>query len=253
VITLTVDADPRDSGLILTGERTLPGIEHENYWFRRHEVAYLVLRPFVAGARVLEAGSGEGYGAGLLAGVAESVTALELDPTAAAHSSAAYPDVRTVRGNLCSLPFGDSSFDAIAHFQTFEHLWDQAGFVAECARVLRPGGTLLLTTPNTLTFPKGNPFHVRELTMPELVELLEPHFTIQHRWGLRHAPRLVADDAAHGSLIDAQIATPETDWDTALRERVTAVTDNDFDIGPFHEDDLDLVVVATRTALPDGA
>ncbi len=211
------------------------------------------MRPFVAGARVLEAGSGEGYGAGLLAEVAASVTALELDPTAAAHASRTYPEVPLVRANLSSLPFGPSSFDAIAHFQTFEHLWDQGGFVAECARVLRPGGILLLTTPNTLTFPKGNPFHTRELTMPELVELLEPHFSVTHQWGLRHGERLRSEDETLGSLIDAQIMIPESDWDTALRERVSKIGSADFSIGPYDDADLDLAVVATRTPLPDGS
>ncbi|MHB8342501.1 MAG: SAM-dependent methyltransferase, partial [Mycobacteriales bacterium] len=54
------------TGLVLTGERTLPDIEVENYWFRRHEVAYRAAVPFVTGARVLEAGAGEGYGAQIL-------------------------------------------------------------------------------------------------------------------------------------------------------------------------------------------
>ena len=58
------------SCLPLTGERTVPGVSQENYWFRRHEAAYLALRDRCAGALVLEAGCGEGYGAGLLAEVA---------------------------------------------------------------------------------------------------------------------------------------------------------------------------------------
>ena len=49
--------------LPVTGERTVPGLPHENYWFRRHEAAYVALAPRCADARVLEAGCGEGYGA----------------------------------------------------------------------------------------------------------------------------------------------------------------------------------------------
>jgi SAM-dependent methyltransferase len=228
--------------LILTGERTLPGIEHENYWFRRHEAAYLALLPFVHGARVLEAGSGEGYGAAALASVARSVSALELDPNAALHSARTYPRVGTVRGNLAAMPYAAGTLDAVACLQTIEHLWDQPQLIAECARVLRPAGTLLVTTPNTLTFPKGNPFHTRELTMDELVELLAPHFTVARRWGLRHGRAL-----RRGDIISEQIATPQDRWSAGLRRRVARVRARDFVVGPFHPTDLDLVVVAIRS------
>ena len=227
--------------LILTGERTLPGIEHENYWFRRHEAAYLAMLPFTIGARVVEAGSGEGYGAGLLADVAGSVSALELDPMAALHSARHYVGVSAVRGNLAAMPYATGSVGVVACLQTIEHLWDQPQFIAECARVLRPAGTLIITTPNTLTFPKGNPFHTRELTMDELVELLAPHFVVTRRWGLRHGWRL-----RRGDIIGEQIATPLERWSPGLRRRVAAVRADDFVVGPFHPGDLDLVVVAVR-------
>ena len=62
-----------DVQLALTGERTVPGIPAENYWFRRHEIAYRFIRKRCAGRRVLEAGSGEGYGAAMIAETAQSV------------------------------------------------------------------------------------------------------------------------------------------------------------------------------------
>ena len=77
--------------LALTGERTLPGIPAENYWFRRHEAAYEALVPFCRGAVVLEAGCGEGYGAGRIAAVARSVVGLDYDAGTVAHVAAAYP------------------------------------------------------------------------------------------------------------------------------------------------------------------
>jgi len=55
-------------------------------------------------------------------------------------------------GNLASLPLPDSAVDVVANFQVIEHLWDQPQFVTECLRVLRPGGLLLLSTPNRITF-----------------------------------------------------------------------------------------------------
>ncbi len=81
-------------------------------------------------------------------------------------------------GNLAALPLPDASVDVVVNFQVIEHLWDQPQFVAECLRVLRPGGLLLMSTPNRITFSPGrdtpvNPFHTRELNAAELTELLD--------------------------------------------------------------------------------
>ena len=61
-----------ESALPLTGERTIPGLAEENYWFRRHEVVYQRLTDRCAGRDVLDAGCGEGYGADLIADVART-------------------------------------------------------------------------------------------------------------------------------------------------------------------------------------
>ncbi|HEY0487717.1 MAG TPA: class I SAM-dependent methyltransferase [Mycobacteriales bacterium] len=237
--------------LTLTGERTLPGIPVENYWFRRHEAAYLALRPHVTGAVVLEAGAGEGYGADLLAGAARRVVALDYDSGAAAHCAAAYPRVDVLRGNLATLPLADAAVDVVANLQVIEHLWDQPQFAGECARVLRPGGVLLMTTPNRLTFSPGgvtlNPFHTRELDAAELTELLTPHFTVAELLGLRHGERLRALDARWGGLVAAQLATPPQEWDPALHADVASVAADDFDLTADDLDaSLDLVAVAVR-------
>lgn len=243
-------------GLPLTGERTVPGIAEENYWFRRHEVVYRALAPRCAGAVVLEAGCGEGYGADLLADVAALVLALDYDAVAAAHAAARYPRVAAARANLVALPLADGSCDAVVSLQVIEHLWEQERFLLECARVLRPGGALLLSTPNRLTFSPGrdtplNPFHTRELTATELAELVrEAGFGAVAVRGLHHGSRLRALDAAHGgSLVDAQVAVAIDGgpWPEPLRHDVASVTSADFDL---HGDDvdasLDLVAVAVR-------
>jgi SAM-dependent methyltransferase len=250
-------------GLFLTGERTLPGIPEENYWFRRHEAAYLALAPWVTGAVVLEAGSGEGYGAALLAQTASAVVALDYDAAAAAHVGARYRTagsgpVASVRGDLQHLPLADRSVEVVANLQVLEHPHDQPGFVDECARVLRPAGTLLLTTPNRLTFSPGhvpgtphlNPFHTRELTGPELVELLSPRFEVTRLFGLFHGPRLRRHERTAGGLVDAQLAGPPETWSDAVRRTVVGVTAEDFEL---READvaasLDLVAVAVRRAV----
>src|ERR1700739_5109836 len=74
-----------DAVLTLTGERTIPDLDIENYWFRRHQVVYQRLAPRCAGRDVLEAGCGEGYGADLIAGVARRVVAVDYDEAAVGH------------------------------------------------------------------------------------------------------------------------------------------------------------------------
>lgn len=241
--------------LPLTGERTVPGIPQENYWFRRHEAAYLHLAPYCAQAVVLDAGCGEGYGAALLASTARRVVALDYDRHTAGHVAHRYPELTTVRGNLVTLPLASSSLDVVVSLQVIEHLWDQPMFLAECARVLRPGGRLLVSTPNRLTFSPGqdtplNPFHTRELAPPELDALLrEAGFTVERMAGLHHGPALRVLDAAHGgSLIDAQLAVTldGAPWPGQLLADVARVRAQDFLVRSDDLDaGLDLVAVAT--------
>jgi SAM-dependent methyltransferase len=245
--------------LTLTGERTLPGIADENYWFRRHEAAYAALAPFTLGARLLEAGCGEGYGADLFAGSASRVVALDYDELTAKHVVTRYPGVDVVRGDLQRLPLADGAVDVVACLQVIEHLWDQPGFVADCARVLRPCGTLLVTTPNRLTFSPGsraddrplNPFHTRELAHAELRSLLDPQFVVTRVLGLQHGRRLRRFERRHGSLVSAQISGPPETWPRAVRRVVPTVTAADFTVDTDAPetpigDALDLLVVARR-------
>jgi SAM-dependent methyltransferase len=249
-----------DAVLTLTGERTIPDLDIENYWFRRHEVVYRRLAPRCAGRDVLEAGCGEGYGADLIAGVARRVVAVDYDEAAVAHVRSRYPSVDVMRANLAELPLPDASLDVVVNFQVIEHLWDQTQFVNECARVLRPSGVLMVSTPNRITFSPGrdtpiNPFHTRELNADELTELLvDAGFRAVSISGLFHGARLREMDARHGgSIIDAQIARAVADapWPPELAADVAAVTTDDFDLleagdGRDIDDSLDLIAIAVR-------
>lgn len=249
--------------LTLTGERTLPGIPHENYWFRRHEVAYRAVLPYVRYADVLDAGSGEGYGGELLRSEADArVVALDLDEGTVSHVRSAYPDLQPVRGSLSKLPFADGAFDAVVGMHVIEHVWDQKPFVRECSRMLRPVGTLMLSTINQLTAPReekapasaapgserpGNPFHTRELSPEDLVDLLDSWFNVTRVLGVTHAYRIRDWEAEHGPLVDGQLAGPPESWPEELREMVASVTTDDFVVRPADVDDaLDVLVVAVR-------
>lgn len=229
--------------LPLTGERTLPGIAHENYWFRRHEVVYeyVAERWLASGSRVLDAGCGEGYGAAMLGQRgAGGVTALDYDELTAAHVRATYPEIGMLRGNLVQLPFADYTFDLLVSLQTIEHLWDQEAFVAECARVAR---TQVLATPNRLTFPPGNICHTRELTATEFASLLGVRLTVQELRGLHHGERIKTWERDYGSLVDAQLAKAPADWTKELSTFVESLTVDDFEIAEATDDCLDLIAL----------
>ena len=253
-----------DAVLPLTGERTIPGLDVENYWFRRHEVVYQRLAQRCAGREVLEAGCGEGYGADLIAGVARRVIAVDYDEATVAHVRARYPRVEVIHGNLAELPLADGSVDVVVNFQVIEHLWDQPQFVSECARVLRPSGLLMVSTPNRITFSPGrdtpiNPFHTRELNADELTELLvDAGFASVSRVAAssmdRGWPRWMPGTAARSSTPRSRGRSPTRPgrpscWPTSPRSPPPTstssrpTTDED---GRHIDDSLDLVAIAVR-------
>jgi hypothetical protein len=82
------DQPPGVPPLALTGERTLPDVPEENYWFQRHLVVYEWIATRVEGMHVVDVASGEGYGADTLAGRAASVLGIEPNPDAYEHAVA---------------------------------------------------------------------------------------------------------------------------------------------------------------------
>ena len=209
---------------------------------------------------MLEAGCGEGYGADLIASTARRVVAVDYDAATIAHVGTRYPRVEVLAANLAAVPMPDASVDVVVNFQVIEHLWDQPQFITECLRLLRPGGLLLMSTPNRITFTPGsdtplNPFHTRELNAAELRQLLEDGgFTVDGMYGVFHGPRLAEMDARHGgSIIDAQIAraVAEAPWPEDLLADVAAVRCEDFEIESEAsrrdiDASLDLLAIAVR-------
>ncbi|MGH2692594.1 MAG: class I SAM-dependent methyltransferase [Actinomycetota bacterium] len=236
--------------LSLTGERTAPGIPSENYWFRRHVAAYRFAARIVTGT-VLDAGCGEGYGSAILSRRAHRVVSLDLDRPTLTHARQRYRSPSFVRGDVSDLPLADSSVDAVVALQVIEHLADARGFLREARRTLRPGGPLVLTTPNRATFPGGlNPFHVHEYDAAELKELLGNAFDdvrmmgLAHGLGVRWLERAIAEP-----IQQRLIRTPYPELPPALRVMLRAVSPKSFRVVPEAEGSLDLVAVC-RSSKP---
>jgi SAM-dependent methyltransferase len=182
------------SDLTFTGERFLPGCAGEIAYEHWHRYAFA--RRFVAGRRVLDAACGEGYGASLLAAAAASVVGVDIDAATVAHARAQYAKVerlRFVEGSCAGLPLPDAAVDVVVSFETVEHLpaADQPRMVAEFARVLVPGGLLVISSPNRRAYSDdrqyANAFHQHELYRDEFAALLTPAFPAQHWYHQRVA------------------------------------------------------------------
>jgi SAM-dependent methyltransferase len=129
-----------------------------------------------AGGRVLDAGCGIGWGTVLLA---ESATAVGVDfsPPAIAEARREHGDrARFVEGDLRSLPLDDDDFDCVVCFETLAHVSEPVRVLDELCRVLRPGGMLIVSSPNPAVYPAGNPLHLSETMPEELTHLLRARF-----------------------------------------------------------------------------
>jgi SAM-dependent methyltransferase len=186
------DQPPGVPPLELTGERTLPDVPEENYWFRRHLAVYEWIAERCRGIRVADLACGEGYGSDVLARTAAEVVGVDANPEAHEHASARYrrPNLRFEQGLVEEF---DEACDAIVFLQTIEHVREPSALLGRFARV---APSSYVSTPNRLTLAapgaekSDNPWHVREYTAGEYRDLLEPCFASVEIHGLFHARKL---------------------------------------------------------------
>jgi len=249
-----------------TGERLHADDPRFRLDVARHRAAYEYARSCVGGGRVLDLGSGSGYGAAQLA----DPTSLRVGVDRVAPDPASRrPGVGFVRADLAALPFAAGSFDAVLSFQVIEHLEDPADHLAAIARLLRPEGIGLLTTPNVLMSDGVNPYHVHEYRAEELAACLRAHFAEVTLYGVGMSDAVRDVLRARSRRIRAILRLDVL----RLRERLPAplvralfalfaalvrrrgprsgageaVTWRDFPIGPPLEDCLDLLAVCRRS------
>jgi 2-polyprenyl-3-methyl-5-hydroxy-6-metoxy-1,4-benzoquinol methylase len=189
--------------LELTGERTLPDIPAENYWFQRHLAVYEWIGARVIGLRVVDMACGEGYGSEVLSRSAGWVVGVDANPEAHEHARLRYrrQNLRFERG-MVELVGEPEAYDVVVFLQTLEHVPDPAGVLEHFRAILAPGGIAYVSTPNVLTLAppgatkSGNPWHLREYRAEEFAGLCRSVFDQVEVLGLFHARKLRAHELA---------------------------------------------------------
>jgi 2-polyprenyl-3-methyl-5-hydroxy-6-metoxy-1,4-benzoquinol methylase len=196
------DQPPGVPPLELTGERTLPDVPAENYWYRRHLAVYEWIARRTAGLRVVDLACGEGYGSDVLAAAgASSVVGVDANPQAHEHARLRYvrPNLRFARDLVETF---SQPCDAVVFLQTIEHVRNPDEILEHVKELIGPSGVAYVSTPNVLTLApegaarSGNPWHVKEYRAHEFRSLCEAHFASVEVLGLFHARRLRAHELA---------------------------------------------------------
>jgi 2-polyprenyl-3-methyl-5-hydroxy-6-metoxy-1,4-benzoquinol methylase len=213
-------------------ERFVPEQMHGQLVEAEHIARYSWAASFCSGRRVLDAGCGTGYGSELInvAGASE-VVAIDRSEAALDLARATVSEGVTCQlGDVAELSFADDSFDAVVCFEVIEHVDDPDRVLDEFARVLRPDGLLIVSSPNRDRYVPGNPHHVRELVRDEMQAMLDARFA---------SARIISQHVMLASAISWSGA-PEFEGATTLRP-----------VPPVSEDELYLLAIAGSELPPD--
>lgn len=121
-----------------------------------NDATFRLVEPLLrSGVRVLDLGAGEGY---FSQWVGEHVRrTMQVEPATVLAACDVTPEIFRYTAIACDriaadgrLPYADGSFDVVCSLEVVEHVEDQFAFCREILRVLRPGGTAVVSTPNVL-------------------------------------------------------------------------------------------------------
>ncbi len=179
-----------------------------NPFFERHLVIYEFARKFVCGGAVLDVGCGEGHGSRLLSETAESVVGIDYakDALEIARKSPGAGKLEFICADVTKFMPPDGAFDTICAFHIIEHLLKPDDFLRNMKRLLKPGGTLLLATPNKTMSIVENPYHYIEYDKGGFEILLRGHFSDVGMFGLHFSRK-----------VDKFIAQKKKEHDRILR------------------------------------
>lgn len=171
-------------------ERFKPSLRGQLAYEHIHRYASVL--DLVAGCKVLDLACGEGYGSALIATKAAEVIGVDIDAATVTRAGQVYSEHRNlsfIDADVADLPFGPSEFDLVVSFETIEHVEHQAQMLDEIARVLKPSGRLVISTPNKSIYSgpdrMANPFHVKELDLKSFLTLLGANFAHTEIYGQR--------------------------------------------------------------------
>lgn len=249
-----------------TAERVSARDASDNFVFQRSILAYYKAAELVSG-RVLEIGTGMGYGVEVVAPAAERFITVDKSQ---AYSVDLPSNTEFRQMTVPPLDFADESFDYVISFQVIEHIKRDRDFVKEVSRVLRKGGSFIVSTPNAPMSLTRNPWHVREYRAEELRQLLAPHFESvemlgvggnekvmayyeKNREGVRRITRFDPLDLQH-RLPRWMLQLPYDLLNRLNRRRLlsqnsdltTSITRDDYHIGPVTDCSFDLYFIARK-------
>jgi SAM-dependent methyltransferase len=177
--------EPRSSAppeLKRTGERFLPGVMGAAEIAYDHIARYRFAERYVKGKKIIDLGSGAGYGTHSLSKFAENVLGVDLSEEAVAYAAWSYsvPNLRYEVGDVTNLPYPNKSFEAAVSFEVIEHLERPEALVEEVLRLLKEDGIFVVSTPDKQTYSNDrnsvNPHHLKEMYPLEFREMLEQRF-----------------------------------------------------------------------------
>jgi len=165
-------------GLLQTAERVSDIDASDNYVYQRSLIAYAEVAKIISG-KVLELGTGSGYGVDMISSKAETFTTVDkFKSETLAKKLKEKTNVEFLQMTFPPLTgIAENTFDFVITFQVIEHIEDDKKFLNEIHRVLKPGGKLIVTTPNIKMSITRNPWHVREYKVTELKSLMLQDFS----------------------------------------------------------------------------